>query len=225
MRLLLIRHGQTPANVAGELSTAHPGPGLTPLGARQAEALAAALTGSGTGAGAGVEAIYVSTLIRTHLTVAPLARALGIAPIELDGLHEIEAGELEDRSDAASVHEYHRVIAEWYLTGLDVPMAGGADGHAFFARYDRSVREIAAHGHAVAAAVSHGAAIRTWAGMRARNLDGQFILEHALANTGVVVLEGDPERGWTCVEWEGEPLGGERLDDPSAADPLGEPLL
>ena len=29
MRLLLIRHGQTPANVRGELDTAAPGPGLT----------------------------------------------------------------------------------------------------------------------------------------------------------------------------------------------------
>ena len=27
MRLFLIRHGQTPANVLGQLDTAHPGPG------------------------------------------------------------------------------------------------------------------------------------------------------------------------------------------------------
>ena len=43
MRLLLIRHGQTPANVRGELDTAHPGPGLTALGFRQAAAIPAAL--------------------------------------------------------------------------------------------------------------------------------------------------------------------------------------
>ena len=36
MRLLLIRHGQTPANVLGQLDTARPGPGFTPLGERQA---------------------------------------------------------------------------------------------------------------------------------------------------------------------------------------------
>ena len=219
MRLYLIRHGQTPANVVGELSTDHPGPGLTPLGVRQAEALPGAL------AGAGIEALYVSTLIRTHLTAAPLARALALEPRVLDGVHEIEAGDLEDRSDAEAVHEYHRVVAEWYLTGLGEPMPGGPDGEAFFARFDRSVREVAAAGHGIAAIVSHGAAIRTWAGMRTRNLDGQFILEHPLANTGVVVLEGSPETGWLCVEWEGEPLGGERLDDPSAADPLGEPVV
>ncbi|HEY8752878.1 MAG TPA: histidine phosphatase family protein, partial [Arthrobacter sp.] len=27
MKLLLIRHGQTPGNVLGQLDTAHPGPG------------------------------------------------------------------------------------------------------------------------------------------------------------------------------------------------------
>ncbi|MCU1510800.1 MAG: histidine phosphatase, partial [Arthrobacter sp.] len=44
MRLLLIRHGQTPGNVLGQLDTAHPGPGLTELGERQAAALARSLT-------------------------------------------------------------------------------------------------------------------------------------------------------------------------------------
>ncbi|BCW50626.1 hypothetical protein StoSoilB13_29680 (plasmid) [Arthrobacter sp. StoSoilB13] len=43
MKLLLIRHGQTPGNVAGQLDTAFPGPGLTELGERQAAALPEAL--------------------------------------------------------------------------------------------------------------------------------------------------------------------------------------
>ena len=43
MRILFIRHGQTPANVAGILATDHPGPGLTELGEQQAAALPNAL--------------------------------------------------------------------------------------------------------------------------------------------------------------------------------------
>ncbi|KTR37372.1 histidine phosphatase, partial [Curtobacterium oceanosedimentum] len=42
MRLLLIRHGQTPANVSGVLDAEVPGPGLTELGQQQADALPAA---------------------------------------------------------------------------------------------------------------------------------------------------------------------------------------
>ena len=45
MRLLLIRHAQTPANVRGELATARPGPGLTDLGLQQAAGVVQALSG------------------------------------------------------------------------------------------------------------------------------------------------------------------------------------
>ncbi len=37
MRLLLLRHGQTPSNVGGLLDTAYPGPGL-PMGMMQSRA-------------------------------------------------------------------------------------------------------------------------------------------------------------------------------------------
>ena len=66
MRLILVRHGQTPANVLGQLDTAHPGPGLTERGFEQAERVPEALRGEN------IDAIYVSTLIRTQLTAAPL---------------------------------------------------------------------------------------------------------------------------------------------------------
>ncbi len=67
MRLLLIRHGQTPANVHGILDAEVPGPGLTELGQRQAEALPTAL------ADRGIERLFVSSMLRTQLTAAPLA--------------------------------------------------------------------------------------------------------------------------------------------------------
>ena len=38
MRLLLMRHGQTHANISGDLDTAHPGVDLTDLGRAQAVA-------------------------------------------------------------------------------------------------------------------------------------------------------------------------------------------
>lgn len=73
MRLLLVRHGQTPSNVRFLLDTAVPGPGLTELGERQAAALPEAL------AGEDIDALYASTLTRAQLTAAPLAGARGPA--------------------------------------------------------------------------------------------------------------------------------------------------
>lgn len=220
MRLLLVRHGQTPANVRGELDTAAPGPGLTDLGTRQAQAVVDALGHES------IAAIYVSTLRRTHETAAPLAAALGLTPIELGGTHEIEAGDVEGRSDHDAVRTYMGTVFAWGSGDPSVRMPGGPDGHAFFARFDASIAEIvAAHpDDATVVVVSHGAAIRVWTGSRVRNLGDGFTAENHLENTGVVVLEGSPDAGWTALSWAGQPVGGAELDDPSAQDPTGDPL-
>ena len=218
MKLLLIRHGQTPGNVAGQLDTAFPGPGLTELGERQAAALPDAL------ADEAVEALYTSTLLRTQRTVAPLAKATGLDPAILDGVHEIEAGALEKKTDHESHLRYLSTVFAWADGDLDVRMPGAFDGHDFFARFDASVEKVAAAGHGTAAIVSHGAAIRCWAGRRATDIDTVFAETHQLPNTGIVALEGDPRSGWKVLHWDQIPVGGLALADPTAEDPTGEAL-
>ncbi|WP_457964324.1 histidine phosphatase family protein [Arthrobacter sp. D1-29] len=221
MKLLLIRHGQTPGNVLGQLDTAHPGPGLTELGERQAEAMARSL------ANEPISALYASTLVRTQVTAAPLARVHGLDVEVLDGLHEIEAGALEKLTDHESHKRYMGTVFAWAAGDLDRRMPAGTDGHAFFERYDAAITRIAERAmkdgdNATAAAVSHGAAIRTWAGRRAADTDHEFAAHHVLSNTGIVALEGDPDAGWTLLHWDGSPVGGLALADPTAEDPMGE---
>jgi broad specificity phosphatase PhoE len=215
MRLLLIRHGQTVDNVKGELGTVIPGPALTELGEEQAAAIPAALTGET------IEAIYVSNMQRTALTAAPLAAALGLDALILDGLREISAGEFEARSDKESVRAYMGTILSWWQdSAARVP--GGESGDEFFARFTDAIGE-ATEGHDGTVAVfSHGAAIRTWASATSRNIDEAFSRVHDLPNTAMIVLEGSPADGWTATHWNGEPVGGEALDDPTAIDPTGE---
>ena len=217
MRLLLIRHGQTPANVRGQLDTAHPGPGLTALGERQATAIPEALRFDS------IDAVFASTLHRTQLTARPLALDRGLDIQVGDGLHEIEAGSLEGRTDHASVRAYMKTVFAWGAGDLAVSMPGGPDGHAFFARYDADIALAAASGQ-TAAVFSHGAAIRVWAAARAINVPPAFAGRHDLDNTGVVELSGTPEDGWTLISWAGVPLGGIPLADADAADPTGEAL-
>lgn len=219
MRILLVRHGQTSANVRGELDTASPGPGLTDLGRRQAEAIVDALGHES------IAAIYVSKLRRTHETAAPLATALGLSPVELSGTHEIEAGDVEGRNDHDAVRTYMSTVFAWGAGDPSPAMPGGPDGHAFFARFDAAIAEVAvAHPEATVVVVSHGAAIRVWTGARVANLGDGFTAENHLENTGVVVLEGSPTTGWTALSWAGRPLGGQDLADPTAEDPTGETL-
>lgn len=222
MRLLLIRHGQTPGNVLGQLDTAHPGPGLTELGERQAEALARSL------ARLEISRLYASTLIRTQLTAAPLAGRRGLDVTVLDGLHEIEAGALEKLTDRESHLRYLGTVFGWAAGELDRRMPTGPSGHDFLARFDDAVARIAAAATGPAggtvAVVSHGAAIRVWTALRAENVDAEFAARHVLANTGIVALEGAPADGWRMVHWEGSPVGGLALADPTAEDPAGGPV-
>lgn len=222
MRLLLIRHGQTPGNVLGQLDTAHPGPGLTELGERQAAALARSLVNEQIGL------LYASTLVRTQLTAAPLATTRGLEVEILEGLREIEAGALEKLTDRESHLRYLGTVFAWTAGELDRRMPAGPSGHDFFERYDDSIARIAAAAatrgdDAAVAVVSHGAAIRVWTGLRAANVEAEFAARHVLANTGIVALEGDPDAGWRLIHWDDSPVGGLALADPTAEDPTGRP--
>lgn len=220
MRLLLIRHGQTPANVVGSLDTAPPGPGLTELGHQQAEAVPLALQNER------IDGVYASILTRTQLTSAPLTRSLGRPPATvLPGIHEIAAGDLEERTDRRAVERYLETVWAWGSGDPTPRMPGAEDGTAFFARFDADIRAIAAaHPRGTAVAFSHGAAIRVWCAARAVNLPPRYAAFSSLDNTGVVVLEGDPDAGWTVESWGGQPVGGMELHDPRAEDVTGEPV-
>jgi probable phosphoglycerate mutase len=219
MRLLLIRHGQTPDNVRGAIGTRRPGPGLTDLGRKQADALVPALGNEP------IAAVYISPLRRTAETAAPLAAALGVEPVVLEGLEEIEAGDLEDAADMAAIRRYVEVVFGWAGGDLERSLPGSIDGYAFFSRFDAAVARVAdAHPDATVALVSHGAAIRVWTASRAINLEVAEPSRRHLENTGIVVLEGSPARGWRVETWEGEPVGGPALEDETARDPLGDPV-
>ncbi|PRY09063.1 histidine phosphatase family protein [Kineococcus rhizosphaerae] len=220
MRLFLVRHGQTQSNVDHLLDTAVPGADLSPLGRDQAAALVQTLGERGIGA------ITASTLVRTQQTAAPLAAHLGLDVAVADGLREIEAGDLEMLGDDDSVRRYLEVVAAWLHGDLSVAEPGAEDGHAFFARYDAAVAAALAAARAAGvdtlALVSHGAAIRTWAGSRVRNVSPEFVVATGLENTGVVELEGGPEDGWTCVRWMGAVVDAEQAEV-AGAGPAAEP--
>jgi broad specificity phosphatase PhoE len=217
VRLFLIRHGQTPNNVTGRLDTAFPGAGLTPLGEAQARAVPAALPDED------LVGIYASPLVRTQLTAAPLADSLGLEVGVRAGLEEITAGELEMRADTTAVQTYGACLVAWMRGDLEHRLPGGTTGHEFYARYDAALRGIAA-GHGLddtVAVFSHGAAIRVYSAL-ATGLRPDVSTELRIMNTGMGLLEGDPEGGWELSRWSSEPLGGLDLEDVQAHDVTGE---
>jgi broad specificity phosphatase PhoE len=209
MRLLLIRHGQTPSNLLHSLDTAEPGPGLTALGERQSIALVGEL------ASEPIEAVYASALTRARLTAAPLAAAFGLDVRVRFGIREIPAGALEGRSDPEASAIYRETIFGWASGDRGRLIPGSArTGGEMLEEFDSVVAEAeAAVDHAAAAAVvSHAGAIRVWVASRCGNVSVEYASTHALLNAGVVVVEGSAASGWSASQWLSA------RDTPPAAD-------
>ena len=80
VRIYLVRHAESHANVEGRFSCRPPGPGLTPRGRSQAQAVCRRLLDLGHTPGR----VLVSPMLRARETAAPLAAELGLVP-EIDG--------------------------------------------------------------------------------------------------------------------------------------------
>lgn len=198
MRLLLIRHAESTANVDRLLDTAPPGADLSENGRDQAEALVGSLDD------VELDAIYVSDLVRAQQTAAPLAEARGLEPLIREGVREIQAGELEMAADHGTWDAYLGVLHRWADGEPGAQIPGGESGTEVLRRYDAVVAE--ASRYDTAAIVSHGAVIRAWTGARARNVDRAFVAASRLYNTAAIVLDGDPESGWRVETWANEPV-------------------
>jgi broad specificity phosphatase PhoE len=213
VRLLLVRHGQTPSNIDKVIDTLVPGPELTALGQSQAASLPGALRGER------IDAIYASTQTRAQQTAAPLAADRNLSVVVRDGLREVSAGIYEGRGDKEALHDFVSTEFAWVRGDLERRMPGGESGAETFARFDAVVGEAESAGFAAVVIVSHGSMIRSWAGARSDNVDVAYVRSHPLHNTGVVVLEGSFPDGWSVVTWLDEAIGGHGLDDEGSAGP------
>lgn len=198
-RLVLVRHGQSLGNVDKRLDTRPPGAPLTDLGHAQARKFAQNWQHP-------VGMIAHSTALRAMQTAADIGGKVGMATDQLQDIHEVQVGELENRSDDEAIREFETIYQRWQVGELDVPMPGGESGQEVLDRYlpvitQLRVRHLDDHdwkGDVVVA--SHGAAIRLVSAVLA-GVDASFVLDHHLANTECVVLSPITDGRWSCVQW------------------------
>lgn len=191
MRLILARHGQTDANLKHLLDTAAPGTRLNETGKRQAQDLAQRM------AKESIQGIYASGILRTQETATPLAQQLGLEITVLPGLNEISAGidELKVKWD-----RYIETLAAWISGNYQAQLPEGEKAQEFLARYDAAIQQVFAAGHDCALVVTHGAALRTWLGIRVAEL--KSACQHkAMENTAAICLIGEPGN-WSCEYWD-----------------------
>lgn len=225
-RLILVRHGQSHANVQRRLDTAPPGADLTDDGRRQAREFAGGRTEP-------PGLLLHSVARRAAQTAAEIAAEWQMSAAEVEGIHEVQAGDLEDRDDDDAIAQFAGVYRRWHEGDLDAAMPGGENARDVLDRYLPVITDLRLRylddtdwNHDIVV-VSHGAAIRLTAALLA-GVDGTFALDHHLANTEAVVLAPITDGRWSCLQWgprkppfypaaDVHPV----IDALEAADPMG----
>ncbi len=225
-RLVLLRHGQSHSNVDRCLDTRPPGASLTPAGIAQARDFARGFERQ-------PGMLVHSVARRAEETAAVIGEVWGLPPREVEGIHEVQVGELEMRNDDEAVDAFNRVYERWHMGDLDVALPGGETGAQLLGRYlpvvaDLRMRYLDDGGWSNdIVVVSHGAAIRLAAATLA-GVDGSFVVEHHIGNAESVVLAPITDGRWSCVHWGQhsppfmpDPRGMPRPEDLESADPMG----
>ena len=209
-RLILVRHGQTHANVRRILDTALPGAALTDTGISQARLLGKTLAWNHDRLGI----VATSEALRARQTgtwaVSEMHRYVETdqSVLVTKGLKEVNAGELEGRRDRAAHLEFGSYMWEWLRGDTGKALPGGESLDDVVDRFEPIFASMRAryleHGRD-AVVVAHGAAIRLMGHVLA-GVDGQWVLTNSLPNTGMVVLEpktGPSGRRWRVASWDG----------------------
>jgi len=210
-----VRHGQTDPNAMNLIDTAIPGASLNALGQQEADAIAAQLASQGPFAG-----IFDSQLLRTQQTAAPLASMLGMTPQSLAGLNEIDAGIYQGLGQLPVGILYIVGPFAWTLgfpaMPMLAPLSADPNGAVFFNGFQNAMQTmyntalanpvVSANGHITDVSYSSALAIEVGTLMTVNNPDPLLMFTHSLPNTGVVVVEGSPQTGWTMESWDGVPV-------------------
>ena len=136
-RLLIVRHGQSVANLGG-IFAGHIDPELTELGFQQAECTAEFIANTYR-----VDAVYSSDLQRAYHTGLAVGRKLGL-PVATDkGLREIFAGAWEGRTFDELAAERSPAYVQWHQDIGNAKCPGGETVAELAARVFQAVRRIA----------------------------------------------------------------------------------
>lgn len=149
MLMYCVRHGESAFNAEARIQGQTDVP-LSPLGLRQSEALAEALSQLP------IEAVFSSPLSRAAQTARPVAEALKLELFFEERLQELNAGVFQGRTwDEVSV-EYPEAAARWKSHDPDYVVPGGESRRQLMHRGRAALEAIREHGYRQVVVVAHG---------------------------------------------------------------------
>lgn len=192
--LVIVRHGQTAANIAG-LLVGRQDVLLTELGHEQAKRAAAAV------ASLKPDALVSSPLQRARQTAKPIAERTLLLPDVEDDIAEFGFGDFEGwaEQDALASHPHLRPL----ITGEAHPderWPNGESGTSFVARiFDGLGRIVAEHPNQRVVVVTHGGVIGSWVARMATEGATSFF-PYLVGNCSISTFEVS-DRGTACIAW------------------------
>lgn len=152
--LYLVRHGETAYNagrrIQGRIDTA-----LSPKGMAQAAALGAYIAERGIK----LDAIYSSTLTRAVQTAQLVGERIGLSPVSVPGLEEIDFGRFQGHTFDECARLYPEAYADWLIYGYGSSMHGGETGRQIFLRARAALLTLPEFERGSSLVVCHGAVI------------------------------------------------------------------
>ncbi len=149
--LIIVQHCQSEHHV-NELTGGWTDTPLTPLGRRQAECIGERLSRE---LGPRPCPVYASDLQRAWQTAEVVSLALGVEPIETQGLREWNGGAATGKTKAWAEKHVNRTDDSLFD---QVAFEGAETWREFHARTCRAMEELAAERHTTVIAVTHGGA-------------------------------------------------------------------
>lgn len=227
-KLILVRHGETEGNVAKVLDTRLPGLPLTERGVAQAKSFGASLS-------VPPRRLFSSPALRARQTAGHIESVTGVPAEVLDGVYEVQVGDLEGASSDAAHRHFQEVYRRWHHGELDVRIPGGESGRDVLDRYLLVLEhlrltyltpgDLREEGDILL--VSHGAAMRL-AARALGDVAPPFATNNHLDNTETIELvpnygptDEDSFSGWECVRWGRYTPPFETDIEPTADDPMG----
>jgi broad specificity phosphatase PhoE len=192
--LVVIRHGQTAANIAG-LLVGRQDVLLTELGHRQAERTARAVHSRNP------DALISSPLQRARQTTTPIAEHTSLYPQFEDRIAEFSFGDLEGWSerDALEAHPHLRALIQGQAHP-DVTWPNGESGTTFLTRIFAGVGEIvSSHPDQRVAVVTHGGVIGSFVASLIEEAPTTFfpyLVHNCSVSTFSITAEGTTVTSW-----------------------------
>lgn len=195
MRLYLVRHGESEANIQHVISNYASHFGLTERGRQQVHELADRLKDLP------ITTMYSSPVLRAMDTADILYEILGLPYRVTEALREYNCGVLEGKSDEESWRLHHQYYEDWTIRHNYTNKPEGGESFVDIQnRFVPFIESLKRDDDEDILLVGHGGLFHLMLPLILSNIDDDFVRTHTIGHAECVVAEFQGD-GFKCLAW------------------------